>query len=43
MTAEAWAPRAWFVSAREWLGRFPLSISSRDEIGVGLVFFNADC
>jgi len=42
MTAEAWAPHAWFVSAREWLGRFPLSILQLAmRIGVGLVFFNA--
>src|SRR5258705_13884514 len=36
------APRAWFVSAREWLARFPLSILQLGmRIGVGMVFFNA--
>ncbi|PYS56257.1 MAG: DoxX family protein [Acidobacteria bacterium] len=34
--------RAWFVAAREWLGRFPLPILQLGmRIGVGLVFFNS--
>src|SRR6266704_2439354 len=34
--------RVWFVSARERLGRFPLSILQLGmRIGVGMVFFNA--
>jgi putative oxidoreductase len=40
--AESWARQAWFISAREWLGRFPISILQLGmRIGVGLVFFNA--
>ncbi|MBI2150030.1 MAG: DoxX family protein [Acidobacteria bacterium] len=36
------APHAWFISARERLGRFPLSILQLGmRIGVGMVFFNA--
>src|SRR5438552_17574138 len=32
----------WITSAREWLGRFPLSILQLGmRIGVGMVFFNA--
>lgn len=32
----------WYVSVRDWLGRFPLSILQLGmRIGVGLVFFNA--
>ena len=39
---QGWAPRAWFVSAREWLGHFPLSIIQLlMRVGVGAVFFNA--
>jgi len=35
-------PRAWFIAARERLGRFPLSILQLGmRVGVGLVFFNA--
>ncbi len=38
----AWAPRRWFISVRDWLGRFPLSILQLGmRIGVGLIFFNA--
>jgi putative oxidoreductase len=34
--------RVWFVAARAWLGRFPLSILQLGlRIGVGMVFFNA--
>lgn len=37
-----WTPRAWFISARECLGRFPLSILQLGmRAGVGMVFFNA--
>ena len=37
-----WAPRLWFVTLRQWLGRFPLSILQLAmRVGVGLVFFNA--
>jgi putative oxidoreductase len=39
-TAQALCPR--FVSIREWLGRFPMSILQLGlRVGVGLVFFNA--
>lgn len=35
-------PRGLFIAAREWLGRFPLSILQVGmRIGVGSVFFNA--
>ena len=41
-TAHAWAPRLWYVAAREWLERFPFWILQLGlRIGVGLVFFNA--
>jgi putative oxidoreductase len=34
--------KAWLISTREWLGRFPLSILQLGmRIGVGMVFFNA--
>jgi putative oxidoreductase len=34
--------RAWFIAARQWLARFPLSILQLGmRIGVGSVFFNA--
>jgi putative oxidoreductase len=34
--------RGWFISTREWLGRFPLSILQLGmRIGVGMVFFKA--
>ncbi len=37
-----WAPRFWYVSAREWLGRLPLWILQLGlRVGVGLVFFKA--
>ena len=40
--SRGWAPRVWFVAAREGLGRFPLSILQLAmRIGVGMVFFNA--
>src|SRR5215470_19173029 len=36
------APCAWFISARKWLGRSPLSILQLGmRVGVGLVFFSA--
>lgn len=36
------APRVWFVSARQWLGRFPLAIIQLAmRIAVGSVFFRA--
>lgn len=39
---EQWTPRLWYVSAREWLGRFPFWILQLGlRVGVGLVFFNA--
>jgi putative oxidoreductase len=39
---QGWAPRAWFVSAREWLAGFPLSILQLGmRVGVGMVFFKA--
>jgi putative oxidoreductase len=41
-TAHTWAPRLWYVSAREWLGRFPFWILQLGlRVGVALVFFNA--
>jgi len=41
-TVDAWAPRSWYISAREWLGRFPFWILQLGlRVGVGLVFFNA--
>jgi putative oxidoreductase len=41
-TTHAWAPRLWYVFAREWLGRFPFWILQLGlRVGVGLVFFNA--
>lgn len=37
-----WTPPAWFISVREWLGRFPLSILQLGmRVGVGMVFFKA--
>src|SRR5215472_15613617 len=34
--------RSWWISTREWLGRFPLSILQLGmRIGVGMVFFNS--
>ncbi len=37
-----WAPRAWYLTAREWLARFPLSILQLAmRIAVGSVFFRA--
>jgi putative oxidoreductase len=40
--ASTWAPRVWYVSAREWLGRFPMWILQLGmRIGVGMVFFKA--
>lgn len=34
--------RGWFISTREWLGRFPLAILQLGmRIGVGMVFFKA--
>ncbi|HEY1861771.1 MAG TPA: DoxX family protein [Gemmataceae bacterium] len=37
-----WTPRLWYVSTREWLGRFPFWILQLGlRVGVGLVFFNA--
>ncbi len=36
------AARLWFIAARAWLGRFPLSLIQLGlRIGVGAVFFNA--
>ncbi|MGH9817606.1 MAG: DoxX family protein [Candidatus Acidiferrales bacterium] len=36
------APRIWYVSVREWLGRFPFSLLQLGlRVGVGLVFFKA--
>lgn len=38
----AWAPRAWFISTREKLSRFPFSILQLGmRVGVGMVFFKA--
>jgi putative oxidoreductase len=40
--ASTWAPRAWYVFAREWLGRFPMWILQLGmRVGVGMVFFKA--
>jgi putative oxidoreductase len=40
--AAAWAPRVWYVCAREWLGRFPMWILQLGlRVGVGMVFFKA--
>ena len=37
-----WAPRRYFVTTREWLGGFPLSILQlMMRVGVGSVFFKA--
>lgn len=37
-----WAPRMWFVTVRDWLERFPISIILLAmRIGVGSVFFKA--
>jgi putative oxidoreductase len=42
MTGIGKTVRSRFVSVREWLGRFPLSILQLGlRVGVGLVFFNA--
>ena len=42
LTRNQSTPRAWFVAAREWLGRLPLSVLQLGlRIGVGMVFFNA--
>jgi putative oxidoreductase len=36
------APLAWFVTTRNWLGRFPVSVLRLGmRVGVGMVFFNA--
>ncbi|MBV8903321.1 MAG: DoxX family protein [Acidobacteriia bacterium] len=41
-TANSSAAPGWFVAAREWLGRFPLSILQlMMRVGVGSVFFKA--
>ncbi len=41
-TTRVVSPRLWFVAAREWLGRFPLSIIQLAmRISVGSVFFKA--
>lgn len=41
-TAHTWEPLLWYVSAREWLARFPFWILQLGlRVGVGLVFFNA--
>jgi putative oxidoreductase len=41
-TAATWGPRAWYVTTREWLARFPLSILQLGmRIAVGSVFFRA--
>jgi putative oxidoreductase len=40
--ASTWAPRVWYVTARDWLARFPMWILQLGmRIGVGMVFFKA--
>jgi putative oxidoreductase len=42
VTEASWTAPGWFVTARHWLGRFPLSIIQLAmRIGVGSVFFKA--
>jgi putative oxidoreductase len=42
VTEASWTAPGWFVIARDWLGRFPLSIIQLAmRIGVGSVFFKA--
>jgi putative oxidoreductase len=40
--AGTWVLRVWYVTARDWLGRFPMWILQLGmRIGVGMVFFKA--